>query len=48
MILREARENRKLSLKDVARETNITPRYVDALENEDYSIFPGETYALGF
>lgn len=48
MILREAREARKLSLKDVGRETNITPRYVDALENEDYSVFPGETYALGF
>ncbi|MEQ9364712.1 MAG: DUF4115 domain-containing protein [Leptospirales bacterium] len=47
-ILREAREARKLSLKDVGRETNITPRYVDALENEDYSVFPGETYALGF
>ncbi|MCR9143327.1 MAG: DUF4115 domain-containing protein [bacterium] len=48
MILREAREARKLSMKDVGRETNITPRYVDALENEDYSVFPGETYALGF
>jgi transcriptional regulator with XRE-family HTH domain len=47
-ILREAREARKLSIKDVARETNITPRYIEALENEDYSQFPGETYALGF
>jgi len=47
-ILREAREQRKLSIKDVARETNITPKYVEALEAEDYSHFPGETYALGF
>lgn len=47
-ILREAREQRKLSIKDVARETNITPKYIEALEAEDYSHFPGETYALGF
>lgn len=47
-ILREAREARKLTVKDVARETNITPRYIEALEGEDYSQFPGETYALGF
>lgn len=46
--LREAREAKKLSIKDVARQTNITPKYIDALENEDYSQFPGETYALGF
>ena len=46
--LKEAREARKLSIKDVARQTNITPKYIEALENEDYSQFPGETYALGF
>ncbi len=47
-ILKEARESRKLTLRDVSRETNITPRFIEALENEDYSQFPGETYALGF
>lgn len=47
-ILREAREERKLSMKDVARETNITQKYIEALETEDFSQFPGETYALGF
>ncbi len=46
--LREAREGKKLTIKDVARQTNITPKYIDALENEDYTQFPGETYALGF
>jgi len=46
--LKEARESRKLTLKDVSRQTNITPRYLTALENEEYSAFPGETYALGF
>jgi transcriptional regulator with XRE-family HTH domain len=48
VLLREARESRKLSIRDVARETNITPKYIESLENEDYSQFPGETYALGF
>ena len=47
-ILKEAREGRKLAVRDVARETNMIPRYILALENEDYSVFPGETYALGF
>ncbi|MBI3395763.1 MAG: helix-turn-helix domain-containing protein [Spirochaetia bacterium] len=47
-ILKEAREGRKLTIKEVARDTNITPRYVEALENEDYTQFPGETYTLGF
>ncbi len=37
-----------MSVRDVARETNMIPRYIDALENEDYTVFPGETYALGF
>lgn len=47
-LLKEAREGRRLSTKDVGRETNITPRYIEALENEDYTQFPGETYTLGF
>lgn len=48
VILKEAREKRKLSIKDVAKETNITAKYVEALENEDFSQFPGDTYAFGF
>lgn len=46
--LRNAREAKKLSLKDVARETNIPPRYVEALEDEEFEKFPGETYVIGF
>ena len=47
-LLKETREGKKLTIREVSQETNITPRFIDALENEDYSIFPGETYALGF
>lgn len=48
VILRETRESNKMSVKDVARETNIIPRYIEALEQDDWGVFPGEPYALGF
>jgi cytoskeletal protein RodZ len=32
----------------VCRDTNIASRYIVALEKEDFSIFPGEPYLLGF
>ena len=47
-ILKNARKEKKITVKDVAAETNISVRYIEALENEDYSEFPGETFILGF
>jgi cytoskeletal protein RodZ len=32
----------------VCRDTNIASRYIDALEQEEFTIFPGEPYLLGF
>ncbi len=46
--LTEARVARGLEFEQVARETNITRRYLEALEAEDFSAFPGEPYLLGF
>jgi cytoskeletal protein RodZ len=46
--LRDARNARNLDLDQVSRETNITRRYLEALENEDFTVFPGEPYLLGF
>jgi len=46
--LRSTREARKLSLKDVAKDTNISVLYIEALENEEFDRFPGETYVTGF
>lgn len=46
--LRNAREARKLTLKDVSKETNIVVKYLEALENEEFDKFPSETYLLGF
>jgi cytoskeletal protein RodZ len=47
-ILKEAREEKKLTVKEVSKETNIAIKYIIALETEDYSQFPAETFALGF
>ena len=46
--LKQAREAKKLSIKNVALETNISPTYIEALELEDFDKFPGETYIIGF
>lgn len=46
--LRSAREAKGLSLDRVSDETNIAKRYLAALETEDFSVFPGDPYAIGF
>lgn len=42
--LKKERELRGLSLADIANETRIGSRYLQALENEDFSMFPGAFY----
>jgi len=46
--LKTAREERGLSFDYIASETNISTRYLQALEREEFSLFPGETYTCGF
>ncbi len=46
--LRSARETKRLTFKDVSKDTNITPKFIEALENEEFEKFPGETYVIGF
>jgi len=46
--LKEARENKGLSYEYVSRDTNISSKYLEALEKEDYTPFPGEPYVMGF
>ncbi|MDR2796261.1 MAG: helix-turn-helix domain-containing protein, partial [Spirochaetaceae bacterium] len=46
--LKGERENKGLSVDDAARETNIARKYIVAMEEEDFSQFPAETYLLGF
>jgi hypothetical protein len=47
-IFRQARSESGKSLEDAVRETKIAKKYLLALENEDFSAFPGETYLIGF
>jgi cytoskeletal protein RodZ len=46
--LKSTREAKGLSFDYVGRETNIARRYLEALEAEAFSKFPGEPYLLGF
>jgi cytoskeleton protein RodZ len=47
-ILRKQRKARGISLVEVAEHTKIGKKYLEALENEDYTVLPAETYTLGF
>lgn len=44
----EAREARGLTLEDAERDTRISRRYLQALEEEQFSIIPAPVYARGF
>lgn len=46
--LRLAREARGLSLDDVNAETNLAPKYLQALEADDYAALPGLAFARGY
>lgn len=47
-MLRTARENKLWSLTDTEEVTKIRVRYIQALEEENYGILPGSTYAKGY
>jgi hypothetical protein len=42
--LRKEREARGVSLADIANETRISTRFLQALEDEDFDLFPGKFY----
>ena len=46
--LRQARETRQLSLEQVAQETHIRARYIQALEDGDFAAMPSDVQARGF
>ncbi|MBN2619275.1 MAG: helix-turn-helix domain-containing protein [Spirochaetales bacterium] len=47
-VLIKGREAKGLSISQVAYETNISKRYIEALESENFDEFPAEAYLLGF
>ena len=46
--LKREREDRNISLKEVARLTNITERYLDFIEKDDYAKIPEGPYIRGY
>ncbi len=47
-ILRQAREEKKISIETASIETSISRQYIEALENETTAAFHGEAYLVGF
>ena len=47
-IFKETREKQGKTLEDAVKETKIAKKYLIAIENENFDIFPGETYLIGF
>jgi len=45
---KNARNEKNLSLEQVSKETTISIRYLEAMETENFSVFPGEPYIIGF
>lgn len=46
--LRQAREERDISISEVAEHTRISPLYLKAIEEDDYSTLPGGIFNKGF
>ena len=46
--LKKIRESKKSTLDDIAKETKIQKRYLEAIEANMYDDIPGETYLRGF
>ncbi|MCL2480766.1 MAG: helix-turn-helix domain-containing protein [Spirochaetaceae bacterium] len=45
---KDARKEKGLFIEQVARETNISKNYIEAIEEERFDDFPGETYLIGY
>ena len=46
--LQSARNEKGVTIEQVVRDTHITKRFIEAMEQEDFDQFPGEAYLLGF
>ena len=46
--LQQTRESKGYTIEQIARDTHIAKRFLEALEQEDFDQFPGEPYLIGF
>jgi cytoskeletal protein RodZ len=47
-ILKRTREKKKLTIEDVQKYVKIHPKYLKALEKDDYSVFSSKVHSKGF
>src|SRR5688572_6399942 len=47
-LLKQGRLRQRLSVSECAKRTHIAPRFIEALEDEKWSILPSESHRLGF
>jgi cytoskeletal protein RodZ len=47
-MLRTAREEKKLSLEDIERGTKIRLKFLEAIESDEFTIMPSQSYVKGF
>ena len=45
--LKQIREDKNISLEEVANATKISKRYLQAIEEGNYGLIPGQTYVIG-
>ncbi len=48
VILKKEREAKKITLEQVEEATKIRRKYLEAIENEEFAVLPGEVYVKGF
>ncbi len=48
VILKKEREAKKITLEQVEEATKIRRKYLEAIEEEDFAVLPGEVYVKGF
>ena len=46
--LKEAREKLNLSIEKISEDTRIMSKFIEAIEKEEFTAFPGEAYLVGF
>ncbi len=47
-ILQSTRDKKKVAISEIALQTNMGRRYLEALETDNYDVFPSQTHILGF
>ena len=48
LILKTARQKKNFSVEDIYKFIKVHPKYIRALENDDYSVFDGRVHSKGF